>query len=278
MTSNCIEVPGVTLTRVGYIDVPVPAEAVGLSAAQVAAAAWARPLWSDGEQVHAGAAAWFADAGDTRLVFDPMLAADDALRADAATEQAQQAAIAEALADAGYDRNSVDLVVLSHIDGVGMAAWRTDDGAFGPFFPNARVLLSDVELATFQARDTQGDGDLEKQAFGALIEQGLVSTFANGEELAPGVRAEVGGGHGPGHATFTFGDPADPAEAAILLGHLAVSPLHLATGPCAGLHVDPEAAWARLTEIAGSGSRLIGPLWPAPGHGRWQDGALVTDS
>ena len=54
-----------------------------------------------------------------------------------------------------------------------------------------------------------------------------------------------------------------------MLGHLAISPVHLATGECPLQHPQPGVAWSALREAADDGRILIGPLWPAPGSGRW---------
>jgi hypothetical protein len=267
-----IALPGATLTRVAYADLPVPSAIVGLTPEQFATIPWASPLWAENEQVRIGAAAWFAVIGGKRIVFDPVQAADAVLRADPTAEQAHQAAIANVFAEAGFARESVDLLVMSHIEGVGMVAWRDADGAWSRFFPNARVLVSDQVLREFTAAGAQGDDDIQHAAWSALIEQGCVDTFVDGAEVVPGLRATLTGAHCPGHAAFHFGQRAGGGPAVTLIGHLAVSPLHLQTGECAALNAEPAAAWARLRELADDGRTLIGPLWPAPGHGRWVDG------
>jgi hypothetical protein len=61
-----------------------------------------------------------------------------------------------------------------------------------------------------------------------------------------------------------------------MLGHLAISPVHLATGECPPQHEDAAAAWSTLRALADDGRMLVGPLWPAPGSGRWLDGAFVA--
>ena len=77
------------------------------------------------------------------------------------------------------------------------------------------------------------------------------------------MRAEWTGMHNPGHCAFHVGD------AASFVGHLAVTPLHLGTGPCPPQHADPEGAWRWLEAAKASGRILIGPLWPSPGAVRW---------
>lgn len=278
MSIHRIDLPQVALTRVGYVDVAIPPEVAGLTVSDFSSIPWRSPVWTDGDQLRAGAAVWFADVDGARLAFDPVLAADDVLRADAPSEHAHQAAIAGVLADAGFSRESVDRLVLTHIEGVGMVAWRNDDGSWSPFFPNARVLVSDVALREFGTSGPSGDNDLQYEAWHALIDQGLVDSYADGEVIAPGVRAEVTGAHCPGHAVVHFGDRADGGADATLLGHLAVSPLHLTTGECASMHADAATAWSALRALADDGRALIGPLWPAPGSGRWVDDAFVAAS
>jgi hypothetical protein len=278
MSVHSIDLQHGTLTRVGYVDAAIPPEAAGLTANDFASIPWRSPVWTEGDQLRAGAAAWFADVEDTRLVFDPVLAADDVLRADHASELAHQAAIADVFGAAGFERASVDRLVLTHIEGVGMVGWRNEDGSWSPFFPNARVLVSDVSLSEFLASSADGARDLQHEAWHALIDQGLVDSYDDGDDIAPGVRADVNGGHCPGHAVFHFGADARGQAEATMLGHLAVSPLHLATGECPPLHADPATAWSLLRAAADDGRTLIGPLWPAPGFGRWVGGAFVAGS
>ncbi len=263
---------GATLTRVGYTDVAIPAEFVGLSAHDLARAPWRSPLWTDGEKVRIGAAVWFADVGKQRIAFDPFQAADGVLRVNREAEQHHQTAIAQTLAEAGFARESVTLLVMTHIDGAGMAAHRDAAGTWTPFFPNARILMSDVELSQFLAAP-KGD-DAQSEAWHALIDLGIVDTYVDHEQIVPGLSADVRGAHGPGHSLLHFGSSNAPV--ATFLGHLAVSPLHIVSGECAMLQEDPPAAWALLQRTIADARLLIGPLWPTPGFGRWERGELVA--
>ena len=273
MSGGPIEVEGGTLTRVAYVDVSIPPEAAGLSGADLDRIPWRAPVWAQGDQVRAGAAAWFADLSGRRLVFDPVQAADDVLRANPAVERAQQSRLAEVFEAAGFPRHSVDLVVLSHIEGVGMVGWRDDAGTWSPFFPNARILVSEVALRSSLESPPAAGRELELGAWSALIEQGVVGSYADAEVIVPGLRAEVTGGHCPGHAVLHFGEHAASARVS-MVGHLAISPLHLAVGELPELHQDGATAWKLLRAVAEDGRVLIGPLWPAPGCGRWIDGVF----
>jgi hypothetical protein len=273
MNKQYISLEHANLTRIGYLDVLVPPEVVGLAEDQVSAVPWAAPLWAEGSRVRVGTAAWFADIAGERLVFDPLQAADAVLRADRAAEERHQSAVARVFESAGFARESVDLVVMTHIDGVGMLAWRDADGGWTPFFPNARILISERALDDFRAARASSADDIERGAWQALLDAGLVDTFADGEWIMPGLRAAVPGGHCPGHAVLHFGGAGEPPELT-MLGHLAVSPLHLATGECPALHTDPAKAWSLLHGVADDERLLVGPLWPSPGYGRWVSGVM----
>jgi hypothetical protein len=256
------------LVRVPYVDVLVDAEVVGLTPDLVAASAWAQPTWAEGDQVRVGAAVWIIQSDGRRIVVDPTQAADGILRtgSDAAVHQE---AVAGALTAAGFPRESIDTVIASHIDGIGMIAWR-DDERWTPFFPNAEVLLSERELAAIA-----DDGPYEPQGGDALLEldrQGAVRAIGDEHAVTSEVSTTWVGEHSPGHllVDVTSGD-----ETATLIGHLALSPVHCVSGE-PGPHLNPAGA-ARLLQRLGDGRRtLVGPLWPAPGAIRWSGSEVTT--
>jgi hypothetical protein len=284
MDATVIRIGDARLTRVGYVDVLIPPELAGLTAADVSPIDWRYPLWAEAEQLRAGAAAWFAEIAGERIAFDPVQAADNVLRPEPAGEMAQQQAIAQRFAECGFARETIDRLVMTHIEGVGMVAWRSANGSWSPFFPNARILVSDGALAAFLAADDDASNPLlhlQYEAWHALLEAGVVEAYRDGEEIVAGLRAEVTGAHCPGHAILHFGASSDAAGAAggvgaTMVGHLAISPLHLATGECPRQHVEPTRALAALRGCAEDGRLLIGPLWPSPGCGYWRDGRFVA--
>jgi hypothetical protein len=261
-------VGGATLVRVAYIDVLIDADAVGLTANEVSAATWAAPTWAEGDQVRVGAAAWVIESEGRRIVVDPAQAADDILRTgpDAAVHQQ---AFADALAGAGYPRESIDTVVATHIDGIGMMAWRDGD-EWRPFFPNAELLISRREHESIA-----GDGPYEpsgSEAYLALYEQGVVTTVDDEHCVTSEVFTQWTGSHSDGHMIVNI---ASGGNTATMIGHLALSPLHCTTGDGGGLHFDRVGANAALRTLA-DGRLLIGPLWPAPGAVRWTGDQVVT--
>lgn len=280
MSAASLRIGDATFTRVLLADAPVPGEVVGLTPDAIAAVPWADETFVEGDQVRVGVAIWVVEIGDRRIVLDPMQAADAFLRADPETEAAIQLQVDALMTEAGFPPESIDTVALTHIDNVGMVA-RSAGTAWTPFFPNAEVRLSSTELATFAEGAPQVDAEADPgsalvvAAWRALIEAGVVVTYEDGEELAPGLRAEVSGGHQAGHAVLHY-TPAGDAPALSFIGHLAVSPLHLATGPCAPLNEDPARAFELLGAVAADGRLLVGPLWPSPGFGRWEGGRFTA--
>jgi glyoxylase-like metal-dependent hydrolase (beta-lactamase superfamily II) len=269
VTLNTMKIGTTTLTRLGYVDVTVPAEVVSVTAAHIRATEWAEPYWAEGDLARAAAAAWLIESGDARIVVDPALAADDILRngADASTHQEAFAAM---FADAGVPREEVTHAIATHIDGIGMFAWRNDDGSWSPFFPNAPLMISQRELDAF----ANGHLASGQQVLAELRAQGVVEPVsADVMRVTDDVAIEFTGAHSPGHQIVRVGAGADSA---VVIGHLAVSPLGLTAGNRPGAHIDSVRAWEILEELRDSGAVLVGPLWPAPGAGRWEQGRFVA--
>ncbi len=259
-----------TLVRVPYADVLVDAEVVGLTPAQVETAQWAAPTWAEGNQVRVGAAVWIIESEGRRIVVDPAQAADPILREgpDAVTHQE---AVASALATAGYARETIDTVIATHIDGIGMIGWRTDDG-WTPFFPNADFLVSRREIEAILDEDGfyRPSG---RDAFLALHAQGAVTSVDDEHPVTTDVSTRWTGAHAPGHQVVHIASGGDDAT---MIGHLALSPLHCASGE-PGPHIDAPGAVSALRELA-DGRLLVGPLWPAPGAVRWTGDGVQTAS
>jgi glyoxylase-like metal-dependent hydrolase (beta-lactamase superfamily II) len=269
MTTNTVPVGRVVLTRIGYVDVTIDPARAGLTPDQIHAVPWAEPTWAEGDELRAGAAVWVIDDGDARIAVDPAQAADEVIRtdADAAVHQEAFAAILDA---AGRPRESFTHAISTHMEGIGMWAWRNDDGSWSPFFPNAPIFVAQREL---DAVDADEHPSPVHPAFAALRAQGVLRAVDDGERVTEHVSVEHVGAHTPGHLFVRV--VSDGAQA-IMIGHLAVSPLHLVTGPCPQQHPRPDEAQARIDELLVEDATVIGPLWPAPGAGRWNGREFVA--
>jgi glyoxylase-like metal-dependent hydrolase (beta-lactamase superfamily II) len=269
VTTTKIRIGDALLARVSYAEVEVEPEQVGLTAAEVAAA-HAPPEWATGEKPRASASAWIIEHAGARIVVDPAGAVDAILRNDndAAAHQQAFAALLEAV---GYPRETITDAVATHLDGIGMLAWREDDGGWGPFFPNAPILMSQRELDGIDRLPFVPPG---RKVLAELQAQGVVRGVEDRERLTDAVSVELTEGHSPGHMIVRIGSG---GEQAIMLGHLALTPLHLSRVDPDG-HIDVERAMAARRALLDEDAILIGPLWPAPAAGRWNGHELVPIS
>lgn len=263
------DIGSIRLTRVSYFDTPLPPEAVALAGLALDED-WMQP-WVIDAMPAVGQAFWVIESAGTTIVADPCGASDEFLRAGADAVTHQEAAFA-AFAAAGFDRLMVDLVVLTHLDGIGMAAWSDGAGGWSPAFPNARLVVSEPEYdAIVEYEDTDG-----RSAFLELDQQGHVDRVAVDASLAEGVSYQHTAGHTVGHCAISL---ASGDAALTLLGHLAVSPLHVALAGQDTLHVEPERSWAELSALldaSANGLLLAGSLWPGPGVARYDGGHMVA--
>ena len=97
---------------------------------------------------------------------------------------------------------------------------------------------------------------------------------ASDDPVSANVRFDHTGAHSPGHRFVRI---ESRGEVAVMLGHLALSPLHLATGECPQQHFDPLGAEAALARVrAENDALLLAPLWPEPAAGYWRNGAFTA--
>jgi glyoxylase-like metal-dependent hydrolase (beta-lactamase superfamily II) len=109
------------------------------------------------------------------------------------------------LAAAGIDRNSVDMVIISHFHGDHIGGLLTADNK--PAFPNAEVLVPAAEWAHWMddakmnaaPEAARGGFANTRRVFGALGKS--VTQYEPGKELAPGISGVATPGHTPGHTS-----------------------------------------------------------------------------
>jgi glyoxylase-like metal-dependent hydrolase (beta-lactamase superfamily II) len=252
----------VTLTRVPYFDVSLGPEAIGFSPQQVVEVQWGVPDWATEEgSVLVGQAIWVIESDGRTVVVDPCGASDAFLRTGPEAS-AHEAAVVAAMASSGFPVDSVDTVVMSHLDGIGMVGSVDADGGWSPLFPTARVVVSERELAHIESTEAIGG----RAAFRALAAQGVVDPVQCPREIVPHVTMEQTGGHSPGHCALRIADDA------VLVGHLAINPVQISAGVMPSQHLEPRQAFTALSaELAWAAERdtlVIGSLWPDPGAGR----------
>lgn len=134
---STIELGDLTLTRVLYLDAAIDSDVVGLTPDEVRAVTWGSPIWADDGHVRAASCAWVVSADGRHVVIDLSGNLDDILH-DPASTGTHQAAYRAAFAAAGIPIETVDAVLLSHIESIGLTAvhtgnsWRYIDDGFEP--------------------------------------------------------------------------------------------------------------------------------------------------
>jgi glyoxylase-like metal-dependent hydrolase (beta-lactamase superfamily II) len=223
--------------------------------------AWCVPDYTPAaELVRLDFGAFALEVDGRRIVVDPWLVTDGARALPDAPEHAER--LEAELRDAGFPPDSVDLVVFSHIEGVGWSVRPGDDGPV-PMFPNARWVLGASGVAAWRDGTIEGAEDLQ-----VLLDAGVVDQVATDARLSEHVTLRPTEGHTPGHAVVAV-DTGDGPLA--LAGHLFLYP-HQVADPSVSNDFDPARAEterrALLDELGASGGLLFGQLIGGRGGGR----------
>lgn len=109
--------------------------------------------------------------------------------------------LVESLAEAGVTPEQIDVVVLSHLhfDHAGGATRHDDDGGLTPAFPNAEYVAQKLEWEVATSGVPELRGAYPQQNLLPLEESGRLRLVDGDEEIVPGVRYRVTGGHTRGH-------------------------------------------------------------------------------
>ena len=227
---------------------------------------WLRPDYvTPDHALRIGSSATVVRTPSAVVVVDPWLAFDD---------PARHAPRLAALRASGVDPDEVDLVINSHVDGMGANVQA--DGA--PTVPNARYLLPQAELDDLRAgvhgelvAGVHPDG----HPFLRLDDLGVLEGLQGGEHLVPGLLVEDAPGHSRGHVVLWI---TSGGETAVVIGHLFLHPAQIANPGADRGDLDPvalaETRRTLLARCADEKALLLGPLFADPGGGRVErDGA-----
>jgi glyoxylase-like metal-dependent hydrolase (beta-lactamase superfamily II) len=200
--------------------------------------------------------------GGTTIVVDPWMAHDNPRTEPTAHERVS--GLLETLASAGFAAADVDLVVNSHLDGIG---WNTrpDGDGWGLTFPRARYSYPADEVAAID----RGDDIDGAEEFAELARLTSIDRVEGTRQLTPSVSLEPAPGHNAGHHAVRI---ESEGELAIYLGHLVLTVQHVidpGEDP-EEAQTDVAAATRRryLDELADRGGLLLTTLVGGPGGGR----------
>jgi hypothetical protein len=212
---------------------------------------WLHPCFvTDDWDLRVGSSALLVETADVTALVDPWLAFDDPERFDRRLG---------ALHDAGRTTGDIDVVVNTHVDGIGA---NVVPGTTEPAFPNATYLVPDAEV------DAVADGRREgAEALGSLIDRGRAQRVDAPFDVADGLALEDLPGHNAGHVGVLVGSP----PWAVIVGHLFLHPAQVANPDIADLDERPDVVRATrralLERCVQDDLLLVGPLFAAPGAG-----------
>lgn len=275
------QVGAVKVTRVVETEMRVPAGAEFFipqaTATALRASPWLYPHFVDEQDtmilsIHA----LLVEAPGLRLVVDTCIG-NDKPRPGMTGPDGLSTAFLEAMAEAGWSRESVDAVVCTHmhVDHVGWNTMRDGD-RWVPTFPNARYLFGRIEFEHWT-----GEGDAAQQAILAdsvqpILDAGLAEFVGLDHVISPEVRLIPTTGHTPGHVSVRI---ESQGEMAVITGDMSHHPCQMAHPDWSpGFDSDPKAAAttrARMfAEWADQPILVIGTHYAGPtaGHVK-RDGA-----
>jgi glyoxylase-like metal-dependent hydrolase (beta-lactamase superfamily II) len=176
--------------------------------------AWAVPGFTASVDAYPAAfSALLIRAGSCTIIVDPWIV-DDAPRSVPNATEVIDGLLGQ-LAELGVKAHEVDVVVNTHIDGIGWNTRPTDDG-WRPTFPNARYLIPSDVLATIES----GVPINGSEHLGPLHDAGAVDRIEPPSEVAPGVTLVAAPGHDRGHVAVRIERGGDLA---VYAGHLVLS-------------------------------------------------------
>jgi glyoxylase-like metal-dependent hydrolase (beta-lactamase superfamily II) len=163
---------------------------------------WMQPHFMDAQgnlimSIHA----LVVDTGSHRIVVDTCIGNDK--ERNIPNWSNLQTRFLDDLAEAGYPRESIDMVMCTHLH-VDHVGWNTMlvDGEWIPTFPNARYLIAEKEWNYWDAHeDDQDYGPVLQDSVRPVVEAGLVDFVGETYELCPGIQLEPTPGHTPGHVS-----------------------------------------------------------------------------
>jgi glyoxylase-like metal-dependent hydrolase (beta-lactamase superfamily II) len=229
------------------------------TAARLAARPWLAPHWITPDlQLRVGSSCTVVRTPSAVVLVDPWLAFDD---------PARLAPRLAALRAAGVDPVEVDLVINSHVDGVGANAH--SDGS--PTFPRARYLVPVEEVEDLRSgvhaelgRATDG-----LHPWLGLLEDGCVEAVRGDEQVVPGIHLEPAPGHNRGGVVVWI---ESVGQQAVVVGHLFLHPAQIFDTSVAQGDRDPATLTATrealLERCVADDVLLVGPLFADPGAGR----------
>jgi len=186
---------------------------------------WLRPNFiTDDGQLISSIFSLLVRSGDIRIVVDTCLG-NDKPRA-VPTWNERQGRFLEEIANAGFERHSVDYVICTHLhpDHVGWNTMLIDD-EWQPTFPNARYLFTNRDWEWLDKQPITPLGDYCGDSVRPIFAAGLAELIDPEYDITDEVRAVSTPGHSPGHISIRI---TSGGEQAFITGDLLHHPCQMA--------------------------------------------------
>ena len=190
----------------------------------------------------------------------------------------------EELRKAGWERDSVDLVVCTHLH-VDHVGWNTmlEDGRWVPTFPKARYLIGRREYEHWRGEDGAEPVAIMGDSVQPIFDAGLADLVELDHRISPELRLTPTTGHTPGHVSVMI---ESEGETGMITGDLIHHPCQMVHPEWAPRGFDADVAAAHATrlrvleELADQPILVIGTHFAAPtaGHVRRDGGAYRLES
>src|ERR1700678_4192642 len=271
------KVGSVTISSIVEIVIPFPDGSLLAEATPEAlkTSPWLFPHFAEADGTLIGSVhALLVQAPGLRLVVDTCIGHDKPRQFTGGNPLATP--FLQQLAEAGWSRDSVDVVVCTHLH-VDHVGWNTMlvDGEWVATFPKARYLIGKREFEHWCE-----EGDEEQQAIlgdsvRPIFDAGLAQLVEMDHVISPEIRLTPSIGHTPGHVSVMI---ESEGERAVITGDMTHHPCQLAHPDWSLGDDDPKAAIltrSRLfAEWADQPILVIGTHFPAPTAGHVvRDGA-----
>ena len=262
----------VTVTKVVETEGPMPVAFLFANpdpAMIESHSSWLKPHFLKSPQFFLGSIhALVIESGGRRIVVDTCVG-NDKTRPNPAWNR-RQGPFLQDLAAAGFARESIDLVVCTHLH-VDHVGWNTMlvDGRWVATFPKARYLFGRREWEYWSQQTELADGDIQVDSVRPVIDAGLADLVEAEHRLSDEVWLEPTPGHTPGHVSVRI---RSRGEEAVITGDLMHHPLQCAEPMLASrFDADPDLARATrrrfLERCAGDQSLVLGTHFATPTAG-----------
>jgi glyoxylase-like metal-dependent hydrolase (beta-lactamase superfamily II) len=265
----------VTITRIVEMESPMPLQDLLPEATPEALqfhSDWLQPHFHDGEgncvlSIHA----LLIDSCGQRIIVDTCLGEHTIPGFEAMNTT--DSGFLQHLADAGFPRESIDIVLCTHLhfDHVGWNTMRDGDRIV-PTFPNARYLFAKNEWEHWNSLGPTAYTSTYQETVDVVREAGLVDLVEMTHRINDEIYLQPTTGHTPGHVSVCI---ESKDETAFITGDMTHHPVQWAETSW-GIHADSDADAATQTrkeilqQYADSDTLVIGTHYPAPTSGRLQ--------